>query len=162
MYYINTETMRYPMRTAAIRAENSNTSFSENFIPPDIYQPVYPTITPPFDEWTQDVREIIPILIDGKWTQVWEVIPKFHQYQDESGTVHTIQEQEAVYRQNRLDMLAISIRDRRNDLLSKSDWTQVADVPVDKQAWAIYRSELRDITLQESFPLSVIWPTAPA
>ncbi len=32
----------------------------------------------------------------------------------------------------------------RNDLLAQSDWTQVADAPVDRQAWATYRQALRD------------------
>ena len=32
----------------------------------------------------------------------------------------------------------------RNDLLAQSDWTQVADAPVDQQAWATYRQALRD------------------
>ena len=32
----------------------------------------------------------------------------------------------------------------RNDLLAQSDWTQVADAPVDREAWATYRQALRD------------------
>ena len=32
----------------------------------------------------------------------------------------------------------------RNDLLAQSDWTQVADAPVDREAWAKYRQALRD------------------
>ena len=32
----------------------------------------------------------------------------------------------------------------RNDLLKKSDWTQTADSPVDREAWATYRQALRD------------------
>jgi hypothetical protein len=32
----------------------------------------------------------------------------------------------------------------RNDLLAQSDWTQVADAPVNRQAWATYRQALRD------------------
>lgn len=53
------------------------------------------------------------------------------------------------------------IRSKRNTLLSSSDWTQVADAPVDKAAWATYRQELRDITAQAGFPTEVIWPTKP-
>lgn len=53
------------------------------------------------------------------------------------------------------------IRGKRNNLLSSSDWTQVADAPVDKAAWATYRQELRDITAQAGFPTEVIWPTKP-
>ena len=53
------------------------------------------------------------------------------------------------------------IRSKRNTLLSSSDWTQVADAPVDKTAWATYRQELRDITAQAGFPTEVIWPVKP-
>jgi hypothetical protein len=52
-------------------------------------------------------------------------------------------------------------RKRRNKLLSASDWTQVADAPVDKAAWATYRQELRDISAQAGFPATVVWPTQP-
>lgn len=53
------------------------------------------------------------------------------------------------------------IRSLRNSLLTASDWTQLADAPVDKAAWATYRQALRDITAQESFPNTVDWPVAP-
>lgn len=36
------------------------------------------------------------------------------------------------------------LRIQRDKLLVESDWTQVADAPVDKQAWATYRQTLRD------------------
>jgi len=52
-------------------------------------------------------------------------------------------------------------RKKRNELLAASDWTQVADAPVDKTAWAAYRQELRDVTSQETFPFEVTWPVAP-
>ena len=54
-----------------------------------------------------------------------------------------------------------SVRITRNQLLKDSDWTQIADVPVNKDAWAIYRQELRDITNQEGFPFNIVWPTQP-
>ena len=56
---------------------------------------------------------------------------------------------------------AKSVRDQRNTKLAESDWTQVADAPVDKQAWATYRQALRDITTQTGFPWEVTWPDAP-
>jgi hypothetical protein len=52
-------------------------------------------------------------------------------------------------------------RKRRNKLLTASDWTQVADAPVDKAAWATYRQALRDISAQAGFPATVVWPTQP-
>lgn len=56
---------------------------------------------------------------------------------------------------------AIDVRAMRNEKLKDSDWTQVADAPVDKQAWATYRQALRDITSQSGFPWEVTWPVAP-
>lgn len=58
-------------------------------------------------------------------------------------------------------VLENEIRLQRNNLLAESDWTQVADAPVDKAAWAAYRQSLRDIPQQTGFPTEVTWPTAP-
>lgn len=52
-------------------------------------------------------------------------------------------------------------RTKRNKLLADSDWTQVADAPVDQSAWATYRQALRDITEQNGFPNEVTWPVEP-
>jgi hypothetical protein len=49
----------------------------------------------------------------------------------------------------------------RNKLLAESDWTQLPDVSVDKQAWVEYRQALRDIPGQPKFPKEVYWPNIP-
>ena len=36
------------------------------------------------------------------------------------------------------------MRLHRDRLLKESDWTQVADAPVNREAWATYRQALRD------------------
>ncbi len=51
----------------------------------------------------------------------------------------------------------ISLRAERDRKLSETDWTQLADSPVDKARWAIYRQELRDLPAQ----VSPIWPKRP-
>ena len=56
---------------------------------------------------------------------------------------------------------AVEIRTNRNELLSASDWTQVADAPVDQVVWAEYRQALRDIPQQSGFPSDVTWPETP-
>lgn len=43
------------------------------------------------------------------------------------------------------DVLAARLRNHRNRLLSESDWTQLDDAPVDRDAWKIYRQALRDL-----------------
>jgi hypothetical protein len=53
---------------------------------------------------------------------------------------------------------AEQMRQLRDGLLAKSDWTQVSDAPVDKAAWATYRQALRDVTLQPGFPYDILWP----
>ena len=55
----------------------------------------------------------------------------------------------------------LDCRAQRDALLVASDWTQVADAPVDQAAWAMYRQSLRDITTQVGFPSAVIWPDKP-
>lgn len=57
--------------------------------------------------------------------------------------------------------VAGQVRAERNGLLTATDWTQVADAPVDKAAWATYRQALRDITAQDGFPWTVQWPEMP-
>lgn len=56
---------------------------------------------------------------------------------------------------------ASALRTERNAKLTESDWTQVADAPVDKAAWATYRQALRDIPSQAGFPNEVVWPVEP-
>lgn len=56
---------------------------------------------------------------------------------------------------------SVSVRMLRDGMLSSSDWTQVADAPVDKAAWATYRQALRDIPSQAGFPNEVTWPVEP-
>jgi len=57
--------------------------------------------------------------------------------------------------------LATAARNKRNALLTASDWTQVADAPVDQTAWATYRQALRDVPSQASFPENIDWPAVP-
>lgn len=59
------------------------------------------------------------------------------------------------------ELAAQAVRAQRNALLTASDWTQVADAPVDQSAWATYRQQLRDIPSQSGFPLNVTWPEKP-
>lgn len=53
------------------------------------------------------------------------------------------------------------VRWQRDRLLAESDWTQVADAPVDAEAWAAYRQALRDIPQTHDDPNSIVWPEAP-
>jgi len=67
----------------------------------------------------------------------------------------------AAYQANKDAQQAQSVRATRGQKLADSDWTQVADSPVDKAVWATYRQALRDITAQSGFPWEITWPDAP-
>ena len=56
------------------------------------------------------------------------------------------------------------IREKRNLLLSQSDWTQNNDSPLTpskKTEWIAYRSQLRDITENFLTPEEVVFPDKP-
>jgi len=96
-----------------------------------------------------DLYEVLdnktPTLIQG-----WEVIKK------ERTDLYEAEEQQA-----QEENLRLQVRLERDSLLLSSDWTQVADAPVDKTAWSTYRQALRDIPSQAGFPNEVTWPTEP-
>ena len=48
----------------------------------------------------------------------------------------------------------------RNKKLLDSDWTQLPDAPVDKEAWAEYRQKLRDLP-ETTDTLNIVWPDRP-
>jgi len=57
--------------------------------------------------------------------------------------------------------LACVIRQKRDQLLKDTDWTQVVDVALtaeEKEVWRVYRQALRDAPQQEGFPYDVVWP----
>jgi hypothetical protein len=57
----------------------------------------------------------------------------------------------------------ISVRMQRDEMLAKTDYTQVADAPGAEELkvkWAEYRQALRNITLQAD-PFNLVWPTTP-
>lgn len=64
--------------------------------------------------------------------------------------------------QEDIDAAWVKLRSRRDGLLSLCDWTQLADAPVDAEAWTIYRQALRDIPANTSDPLNPVWPEMPA
>ena len=53
------------------------------------------------------------------------------------------------------------LRHWRDGELARTDWTQVADAPVDQTAWAIYRQALRDLPTSNTDPRAIELPVAP-
>jgi len=93
--------------------------------------------------------------IDGKWYTKYVLGPVFTDGET------TATEQEAAYKATKDAEQAKAMRDQRGEKLKDSDWTQVADAPVDKAVWATYRQALRDVTTQTGFPWTITWPDEP-
>ncbi len=102
-------------------------------------------VTPPYhNPFSQKCEHGPALLVDGVWTQIYIVSDL-----DADEVAEKMAAQWAV------------VRAERNAKLAASDWTQVADAPVDAAAWAEYRQALRDITEQEN-PFTIVWPEQPA
>lgn len=55
-----------------------------------------------------------------------------------------------------------ALRTERDNRLTRSDWTQVADAPVDSEVWAAYRQALRDLPQNTTDPSNPEWPNEPS
>lgn len=132
---------KYGLTFYDVKSTFPNTSFSEkqvlnNFPSVEAYE----ESPKPEHQWYQKVVEDAPI----NGVQQWRIL-------------ESSEEEKAAL----TGEMSTLIRDTRKGLLAASDWTQVADAPVSKQAWADYRQALRDITSQAGFPWDVQWPTQP-
>lgn len=54
------------------------------------------------------------------------------------------------------------IRLWRNAELTRTDWTQLEDAQVDKNAWAQYRQDLRDLPTRYEIAEEVVMPSKPS
>ncbi len=98
--------------------------------------------------------------IDGKWYTKHSLGPVFTDTTVD-GVTTTAADNQAAYKAMKDAEQAKSVRTSRGEKLKDSDWTQVADAPVDQAAWATYRQALRDVTGQEGFPWTIEWPEQP-
>lgn len=135
----------YPYDLNRFKAEHSNISFpniisEETLNSYGVYSVQSIAFPTNVNSKTHIVKRANPILIDGVWTQQYSVV------------------------QRSIEEASHLIRTHRNNLLTECDWTQVADAPVDKTAWATYRQALRDITSHSDFPYiqESDFPTPPA
>ena len=60
------------------------------------------------------------------------------------------------------DQIIERIRLWRNKELLTTDWTQLADAPSDKDDWAKYRQELRDLPTSNTDARKIVLPKKPA
>jgi hypothetical protein len=147
------------------RSDNKNTSFPQ-VLTPDIinsfgYDPVLEgpqaTTIPPYQYSQRDGV----IEVDGQWFTHYIAGPVFQDYTDDQGVTHTAAEQYEAYCFQKDEAQANVVRADRNKRLADCDWTQLPDAPVDREAWATYRQELREVPDQEGFPWDITWPEAP-
>lgn len=100
--------------------------------------------------------------IEGKWYTKHILGPVFtDRPATDTEPAQTAAEQEAEYKAMKDAEQAKSVRQQRGEKLKDSDWTQVADAPVDQATWAEYRQALRDVTAQSGFPWTIDWPVQP-
>lgn len=146
----NNQVAEYPVTEFDIRARFSNTSFTTEFSSglPEGYVRVQ-LGSRPADDDSKVITEGQPVLVDGLWTQTWNVTDKY--------TAEELSQQAAEATAKKWEIL----RSRRNDELSLSDWTQLPDSNVDKNVWATYRQQLRDLPSNTSDIDNVVWPTVP-
>ena len=137
---------RYPYTLTDLRFDTPNTSF-----PTEINEEtatffnlvlVNPT-APPEENYAVNL-ERTAILQGSEWVEKWVETPATDEQIEERTAVHTN-----------------DARQRRNQLLVESDWTQLPDAPINANAWASYRQELRDLTNQDGFPWNIDWPDLP-
>lgn len=144
MNYIKVSTGEYPLSEQDIKRRHRNISFPSPFSPPNGYEPIR-EVPPPQASHAQTVERGEPELVGGVYRETWVVT-----------TASEVEmEERSVYK-------AQSVRDERDALLSKSDWTQLADSPnLSNVAWKTYRTALRNIPEQTGFPWNVEWPFSP-
>ena len=100
--------------------------------------------------------------VDGKWFTKYVLGPVFtDRPATETEPAMTAAEQEAAYKAGKNAEQSKAVREDRNRRLAETDWTQLADAPVNAQAWATYRQALRDVTAQAGFPWDIAWPEKP-
>ena len=137
---------KYPYTIGNLRKDNPNISFPKVIDDLDLeFFGVFKVEKREKPEISYDQNiECKVIKQSGKWVESWKV------------TAASYEE----VNQRVADKIG-QVRYERNQYLSESDWTQVSDAPVDKNAWATYRQALRDITEQDGFPWNVVWPIKP-
>lgn len=150
-YLENNSITKWPIDIGYLKAKHKNTSFPSDWESADLSSfgmvPITEVTRPTIDDKTQKINELSPELIDGDWTQKFEVV---------SLTTDEIDNQKSNILSN--------VRITRDELLKESDWTQTTDCPLTsdkKTEWATYRQALRDVPAQSDV-YNITWPSQPS
>ena len=142
---VNNQTT-YPYSLQQLREDNPRISCPSEMTESvmnefDIFE-VRPTPKP--NDYTKNISEGTPILVEGVYYQNWE------QTNASESEINL-----------RIEIKWEEIRQIRNELLLECDWTQLADIPTEiKTSWQSYRQQLRDVTTQTN-PFNIVWPVKP-
>ena len=130
-----------------VRSLYPNTSFPSQWTPALVEElgldPVFETPAPSVTRYQTAYKDGVE-QVDGKWVWKWSV-------SEMDDAAKAAKDAEA----------AKAVRADRDKRLAETDWTQVADAPVDKAAWATYRQGLRTVPEQAGFPWDITWPSKP-
>lgn len=131
----------FPYTLADFRSENPRTSYPAD-IPEEMLNEsgvflVESSPVPDFDQLTHELAWELAPTSNTRWTKRW--------------VVKELEEGEAARR----------LLNYRAGLLAETDWCALSDVTMSDEMRS-YRQALRDITKQEGFPFSVVWPEKPA
>lgn len=105
-------------------------------------------------QWTDDTHRAVCVFDDS--VPLEELVPRIITDRDPDWAQLPFDQVQPAQVEDYL--LLQRVRKTRDRLLQESDWTQLVDAPVDRDAWARYRQALRDIPQQEGFPGEVVWP----
>ena len=151
--------VEWPVNENRIKHENPNVSFPRDVTKIDVAAYGYAKFAyadpQDHDAEYQNCTEVTPVLDGDTYVQTWSLSDKY--------TVEERTAYDAKKAEDAIVALEAQHRSKRDQLLKDSDWTQVADAPVDATAWATYRQALRDITDHVNFPYVVEadWPIKP-
>lgn len=144
----NSQPIGKPVATENFRALFPNVSFPALLTPEDVESygfGIFSFTIAPEPAKYQKVIELSPARnSDGIWEQSWSLVE-----------MTDVEKAEADLEKS------AEIRVIRTGKLIASDYTQLVDAPVDRQAWHIYRQALRQVPEQDGFPWNVIWPDEP-
>lgn len=148
----NNNIEQYPYTLNMFRTEHRNTSLpkflNNGFLERRNVYPVKEAVKPDYNEVTQYLQKAIqPIYENGVWILNWII---------ENKSLEQIA--------NDTNIKSAEVRAERDKLLAETDWVSVrafdTNTSVDT-SWAQYRQELRDVTTQDGFPWTVVWPQKP-
>lgn len=155
---LNGVAVKYPFTMIDLQEENPYTNYQSDINLIQLYTHTDTAIAegsflvevlsspkPTCNEFVENIVSGMPVKQNDIWVETWVTKSLSAEEQEE-----------------KFNEASLLIRKERNNLLKECDWTQLPDAPINKEVWASYRQQLRNISTQQEFPFNVIWPTPPS